>query len=302
MQSNETKGVIFVLASMVLWGAFPVIVHQGTQNLPPLTFAALSIAVAVFVLFLYIVITGKLSELRVKAAYKSTLMVSLFIVTIPTILFFVGAKLTSGTNTALLGLAEIVFTVIMTPWFGEKNSKTKLLGAGGVLIGGALIMYNGSWKLNIGDVLIVASTVLYPLGNFYAKRALTIVSDSVLLFGRFLLALIPVSVAAVIFEHNQFYAANFYKYWPYIVLTGIAGYVIEKLLWYKGLRHLDISKAITLVNSSPLVSLVLLIGFFHESITLYQWVGLIIMLTGVFFAVNRTSTPLDQTRYGVTIN
>ncbi len=302
MRSNETKGVAFVLASTVLWGAFPVVVHQGAKNLPPLTFAALSIAVAVVVLFLYTVLTGKLSELRVRAAYKSTLMVSLCIVSIPTILFFVGAKLTSGANTALLGLAEIAFTVIMTPWFGEKNTRAKLLGAGGVLIGGALIMYNGSWKLNIGDVLIVGSTVLYPIGNFYAKRALTIVSDSVLLFGRFLLALIPVSIAAVIFEHNQFYTANFYKYWPYIILTGVAGYVIEKLLWYKGLRHLDISKAVTLANSSPLISLALLIGFFHESITLYQWIGLVVMLAGVFFAVSRTSTPLEKTRYGVSIS
>src|SRR5690606_34104149 len=102
MVRNETKGVLFTLASTLLWGTFPVMVHAGLKNLPPLTFAALSVAIAVVILFFYMLVTGKLTELRIKSAYSAMLMVSVCIVIIPTILFFLGASMTSGANTALL--------------------------------------------------------------------------------------------------------------------------------------------------------------------------------------------------------
>jgi len=50
----------------------------------------------------------------------------------------------------MLLLAEIVFTMIFTPFIGEKNTALKMLGAGGVFVGALFIMYQGSFSFNMG--------------------------------------------------------------------------------------------------------------------------------------------------------
>lgn len=107
-----------------------------------------------------------------KNAYYSLILIAFCIVIIPYSLFFIGSSKTSGINSSILLLTEIIFTLIFTPFVGEKTTAFKIVGALGVLIGAALILYNGFFRLNIGDFLIIASTITYPLGNYYSKKHL----------------------------------------------------------------------------------------------------------------------------------
>ncbi len=120
---TETTGIILVLISAALWGMFPVFVNQGAKTIPPLMFAACSAMVAAIGSFVYLLFKGKLFELKKKDAYFSLLMITLFIVVIPYSLFFVGASNTSGVTSSMLLLSEIIFTLIFTPFIGEKNTK-----------------------------------------------------------------------------------------------------------------------------------------------------------------------------------
>ncbi len=168
---QETKGVILSIVSAALWGMFPVVVNRGSRHIPPLTFAAISTLLAAAGSLVYTALKGNLHELKKRETYSSLLMVTLCIVIVPFVLFFVGSSKTSGINTSLLLLSEIIFTLLFTPLIGEKTTVEKLTGASGVLIGALLILYNGTFRLNTGDIMVIASTVTYPIGNFYAKRA-----------------------------------------------------------------------------------------------------------------------------------
>ena len=184
---QENRGVILALISAALWGIFPIMVNRGSHNMPPLTFAAISTLLAAVVSFIHTVLHCKLHELKKKEAYASLLMITLCIVIIPYVLFFIGTRKTSGINTSLLLLSEIIFTLIFTPLIGEKTTIEKLIGASGVFIGALLILYNGKFQLNVGDLMVIASTATYPIGNYYAKKALYQVSASTILFVRFFL-------------------------------------------------------------------------------------------------------------------
>jgi drug/metabolite transporter (DMT)-like permease len=295
MPTHERNGSILALISAVMYGIFPVVVNYGSRYLMPLTFAAISTLLAAVGSLSYAAFQGNLNQLRKKEAYSSLLMVSLCIVIVPYTLFFIGSSKTSGVNTSFLLLSEAVFTLIFTPLIGEKTTFEKLLSAIGVLIGAGLILYNGSFRLNWGDLLIIGSTVTYPIGNFYAKKALYQVSPSIILLSRFSIG--GLFILALSLFTGSSSMSTVLKQWPLLLFTGLVLLGVGKIVFYEALGRLDITKAISLGMTFPLFSLILLIGVFREKITVYQWLGIAIMMIGVFLSVRRPSTDPKLTKY-----
>jgi len=85
--------------------------------------------------------------------------------------------------------------------------------------------------------------------------------------------------------------------WPLLLFTGLVLLGAGKIVWYEALSRLDISKAISLGMTFPLFSLAVLIGVFRETVSSYQWIGIGVMMIGVFFAVRRRSVDPRLTRY-----
>jgi drug/metabolite transporter (DMT)-like permease len=297
LAQKETTGVLLVLISAALWGIFPVAINRGTQHIPPLAFAAVSTLLAAAGSFIYTALSNKLGELKKKEAYASLLMITLCIVIVPYILFFIGSSKTSGINTSLLLLSEIIFTLIFTPFIGEKTTIEKLTGASGVFIGAALILYNGKFSLNAGDMLVIASTATYPIGNFYAKKALHQVSPSTILFVRFSVGGLFILLISMLAERQPSIPDIILADWPTLLFTGLILLGVGKIIWYEALARLDISKAISLGMTFPLFSLIVLIGLFKEEIANYQWLGIATMMVGIYFSVKRASVDPKSTKY-----
>lgn len=296
-KKQENIGVIYAILAALLWGLFPVLVNHGVQTIPPLTFAALSVLIAALGAFIYALLQGKLKEFKNKNSYFPLLMITVCIVIIPYTLFFIGAKMTSGVNTSMLLLAEIIFTLIVTPLIGEKNTSYKILGAGGVFLGALFIMYNGTFSLNFGDILIILSTVTYPIGNFYAKKALNLVSPTMILLVRSLFGGLFLLGLALIFEKEITISNVLVNHWVLILFNGLVLLGLSKIIWYECLKRLDISKAISITMTYPLFSLITLIIFFGEKISTYQWIGIIIMMVGVYYSIRRRSVDPKITKY-----
>jgi drug/metabolite transporter (DMT)-like permease len=184
---------------------------------------------------------------------------------------------------------------MFTPLIGEKTTLEKLVGALGVLIGAGLILYNGEFRLKIGDIMVVGSTVTFPIGNFYAKKALFRVSPSTILLVRFSLGGLFMLFLAMLMETRSWTIV--FGEWPLLLFTGLVLLGVGKIVWYEALGRLDISKAISLGMTFPLFSLAVLIGVFRERVSPYQWIGIGAMMIGVFFSIRRPSIDPKLTRY-----
>ena len=270
-----------------LYGLFPVVVNRGSRHITPLIFGAVSTLLAAAGSFAYTALKGKLYELKKKDAYSSILMVTLCIVVILYVLFFIGSGKTTGINASFLLLSEVVFTLMFTPLIGEKTTVEKLTGAMGVFAGAGLILFNGKFRLNAGDIMVIASTVTYPIGNFYAKKALTKVSPSTILFVRFTLGGSFMFLLAMLIESNT--GSAILTEWPLLLFTGLVLLGVGKIIGYEALGRLDISKMISLSMTFPLFSLVVLVGVFKENVSPYQWIGIAVMAIGVFLSIRRQS-------------
>ncbi|MBI5753621.1 DMT family transporter [Candidatus Peregrinibacteria bacterium] len=298
-KSQEKIGITLVLLSASIHGLSPLIISKESHNIPPVTFAAITTIIGAFFCFLIVLKQKKLHELKIKKAYPSLLLVGLLIVIIPHILFFIGSSKTSGINTSLLGLSEMIFLLIFTPFIGEKNTPEKVLSALAILIGGIFILYQGKLTINTGDLLIIASTACYPIGNFYAKKAFNMVSSSTVLFVRFLLGAIAIPPIAFFLEPQANIQNIITNHWITIFFTGIIFLGIGKTLWYEGFKRLDMSKGISLILTAPLFSVFFLVTIFHENISIQQWMGIAIMTIGIYFSAKRKSVDMDKTKYGI---
>jgi len=295
--SKETYGSLAVITSAAIVSLFPIVVSKGVQVFPPLTFAGLSLLITFVTTLVYSAVSGVLPELKKTAAYYPIAMNAVCAIIVPYSLFFIGAQFTSSINTAALLLSEIIFTVLLTPWFGENTSASKLFGAGGVLAGAWLLTWHGQNSWQFGDLLIILSTVTFPFGNFYAKRALRLVHPGILLTVRAGIGCVVLLLLAVSVEH-WFEIATLRTYWWFIVLNGAVILGIGKIIWQLGFQRLDISKAVILLKTEPLISILILVFFLHEPITRLQLLGIGIMAIGVVVTWRRQSINPTLTRYG----
>ena len=290
--TKEQKGEIFIFFECILYGLFPILINYSTKLMEPILFAGVSVFMASIGLFIHLLIKKQLHHIFNKKAFLYILAVTLFIIILPDIFIFTGTSKTSGINTAILLQSELLFALIICGiFFKEKITKNKIIGSIIVILGATIILYNGSFEINRGEMLILAGTIFYPIGNFYAKKALKLVPSTVVIFIRSFLGGISLILISFIFENSaSSLIPSTQKYILYLAANGIIIMYISKILWYEGLKRLDISKATALAMCSPGIGLIFAILLLKETPSLYQLSGLIILSIGAFFIIRKTAS------------
>lgn len=290
LKKCASAGETFIFTSVFLNALEPIAINYSVKIISPILFAGLYVFLCSILFFLYVIFTRTHREIFNKKAFKYILGVTILIVIIPSILIFTGSKMTSGINTALLLQIEILSTLIIcSTFYKEKITSKKFFSSLLLLTGTVLILYNGTLNLNLGGLLIIAATFFYPFGNMCAKEALKLVHPAPILFLRAFLGGLSLIFISILFEKSGtqiFPALNIII--TSIIIFSIILVIIAKIFWYKGLKTLEISKAIALSTISPGISLTFAIIFLREIPTIYQITGLIIIVLGVYFLTGKT--------------
>jgi len=294
--SSKYAGIALILSSATLGSLFPIIGKLAGTGVDPIFFAGGSVMISTIPALALLSRRRRDSWHKVKRNWRLVALNSLFNIIIPYILFYIGIQLTSGVHAALLLLTEIPFTVLFTPLFGEPTTRLKVVGSGLVAIGAAAIVWSGSFNLNTGDILIIASTAFYPFGNFFAKKAMNHLSSEFMVVGRSLFGGVVLLLLSGLMERGQFASLGENGWWL-MVINGLAVFGIGKIFWFEGFRTMDISKAIALLKIEPMISLLLVAIVLAEPVTWLQLAGALVMVGGVYTTLRRASVPLEQTRY-----
>lgn len=295
-QKRETAGIVYGFFGAALWGVFPVFVHRGVQDIPPLTFASLSTLLGAVLSLLWLIKTRRWHEYKNSRIYFPLFIVTLCNTVLSYGMLFIGASMTSGVNTSTLLLTEIIFLMIFSHAIGEKTTILKAIGALGVFIGAVIMMYQTSAGFRMGDILIVLSTMPYFFGNFYGKKLLTTITPQTIIVFRFFVGGLILFVMAQFFE-KEIAIIPLIKAHPWtLLINGLILLGVGKILWYESFKRLDISKAVLIAMTFPLFSLgcLLVLG---EKITMQQWIGSSIMIIGVFATLLRPSVDPMKTKY-----
>lgn len=249
------------------------------------------------VLFVYLVVKKQIRTLYNPKAFKYILGVTLFIVIIPSVLIYFGASHTSGVNTAILLQTEILFTFLIVGVFTrERITLKKISGALLVAFGAVIILYNGDFSVNSADLLIIAGAAFYPLGNICAKKALELATPVAILFIRAFVGGNILLLISLLFENYTLSVSHYISdNFLFLAANGVFIYCVSKLLWYEGLKRMDITKAIPLGMTYPAFSLVYAYFLLREIPTFYQLLGFIVIFSGVFFLIKKGKKTIELT-------
>lgn len=279
------------MTTAVLHGLFPIVIHVGSERMPPLFFSAVSLLLAALLAGLLLLRRGHRLPLHLRTPFvlRDVAFVGLCNLVIPLFLISEGTRMTTGINTALLLQAEMLFTFLFcVVLFGEQLQAIRMAGALCVFCGTIFILLMGAVQWNAGDLLIILSTVLYPFGNLVSKRLLKTVSIPEILFLRSLFSGAALFLLSLLIEDGAVLHVAWRNLWWIVGLQGACIFFLSKFLWYEGLKVISVSRAVFLVSSSPAFSLFFAITLLGEIPSVVQIIGSIVTMAGVFLLTMHT--------------
>lgn len=283
-------GEVCLIGTGLFEGLYPVVISAGAAVLPPLTFLALSIAVAVVCTTIALLLRRKKIFPLPRQAVLLGAGVAFFILLGFLIVLNV-APHTSSVTIALLLRAELLGAFFISVAFlGERPTPLQVSGALLIFLGTLLVVFREGVTFHAADILIIAAALLFPFGNICAKRALALVAPEVLLLLRYVIGLLVLVPLAILFEHPFATLSHLSLSEGFLILAyGLPILTLSKIFWYVGLRVVPLGRATLLGDTAPGFTMLFAFLFLHETSGIVQWAGLILLCTGVYALMKRPS-------------
>ena len=285
MRSSERSqdGFLFLIGSIFAESLFPLFGNRVAAHFPPVLFLALSTALVLLVLGLWL--TGrepgwwKVTKKQGAALLFMSCVIALFFAVI-----FIVAPHTSSISTALVLRTEAIFTLIVTTvFFHERLTLPQCLGVLCIFVGVLAVLYNGTFELNSADLLLMLPIVLLPFMNKTTQWLLRTISPVRLLCFRYLYTL-PLFLLISVFLKEDISTALTTIGGMQVLLIAVFSLLIlctSKLCWYQGIRRLPLGEAQYFTAAIPAVAVLWSALFLGEVPTQYQLLGCVLTVTGM---------------------
>jgi len=268
-----------MLGLSVIESWFPILSIMSMAYIGALHTYTYSLIIALFFFLILMFKHKRFGELKNRTAYKDLLLTSFFI-TILFTLVFIGLRYTSAGNMAVIVFLQLLFAFFYFNILGkEKMDRLHLLGSIVMGVGAIVVLIPEELTLNKGDLFILAGAAIAPFANLYQKRARQFCSSETILTFRTVVGLPFIATLAYFLEPAVSYPA-FKEALPYLLIIGIAVYVVSKIMWIEALHRVSITKVSAMMGLVPLMTIVFAFLFLDESPSIRQALGLIPILIG----------------------
>jgi drug/metabolite transporter (DMT)-like permease len=296
---KEVFGTLLVILTALISGVAIVVNKFFIVKIDPLIFTAVrALFIGVIFLFISLYFNKKVKTKSFKkVSWKYLLAIGVVGGGLAFWMFFSGLVFTTAGRAAFLQKTLPIYACIFAFIFlKEKISKKLLVALGVMLLGLILIEFKTlSSDMRIGDLLILGATVLWAVENTIAKKAmLKNESNWVVTFSRmFFGALTLIAIIFILGKTNLLLSLNSQQV-LYILISGILLFFYV-FTWYWGLKHINLSKASTILLIAPVITLVLGMLWLGEKVLILQLVGSLLILIGAFFAIrNKSESKISE--------
>jgi drug/metabolite transporter (DMT)-like permease len=276
---KEREGELLMLGLSVIESWFPILSILSMAYIGALHTYMYSLIIALFFFFILMFKRKRFSELKNRAAYKDLLLTSFFITTLFTFVF-IGMRYTTAGNMAVIIFLQLLFAFFyFNILANEKMDRLHLIGSVVMGVGAIIVLIPQELTLNKGDLFILAGAAIAPFANLYQKRARQFCSSETILTFRTVVGLPFIAALAYYLEPAVSYPA-FIQALPYLLIIGIAVYVVSKIMWIEALHRVSITKVSAMMGLVPLMTVLFAFLFLGEEPSLKQGLGLIPILVG----------------------
>jgi len=282
------KGTFYAFIAVSLFGLYVIFGKILLTTISPFIILVLNQALAALIIIFVLGLTKKIKDLKdtTRKDLKYIFLISIFSSVGGPLLFLMGLKLTSATNTVLISRLDPVLTSLFAIYiFKDKITKHQMFGAGIILIGVAIIStktFSIGLNFNIGDIFIMLSSVCYAAGTLTFKKYFCHIPPEVVVNLRNLFGASLLFVASLFFVDYsilpQVLSAKFVlALLSMVILTTI----IAQWFWYKALEMTNATNVSIAALGSPLIALFYTTILLKESLDFSQILGGIVIITGL---------------------
>ena len=298
LERREKEGVLLVIVCAFMHGAHPILGKYGVSLVQPLFFASLTNLIAAAGLILIILWKRESPLLLVKKGYfPSLFLIGFFGTMLSNICFFYGVRLTSGINSAILLQVEPIYALIIGYLLlKEKITVPQIVCTLLIMAGTLLVIYQGSSRLNWGDILILLTPLCYQIGHFFSKSLLNKqeISPLFLAAGRTFYGGVMLFILNQLTGVSEFAILAQSDVLGIFVFYGLVVYALSYLTFYAAIKRINLSKASAIISVYPAISIILARIILKEIPDLYQLGGFLIIMAGIFYLANLKSEPLQS--------
>lgn len=292
MKNKEWFGTILALFTAIISGISIPANKIFVVDLDPTVFTAVRAIIIGFIFLLLSLFTKGFSKENVGKNWKYLVLIAVIGGAFAFLLFFTGLKFTTGGRAAFLHKTLPLYVAVFAFIFLREKIPRKQIYALILMLIGTVILFSATinpaelWmNPQLGDALVIGATILWALENVIARKAMIngernfVVSFARMFFG----GIILFGVFGLTGKIDVLFSLTIQQ-WNNIFLSTIIlfGYV---LFWYWSIRHINVSKASTLLLLSPVVSLILGVWWLGEPIPAVQLLGSALILIGAYLVV-----------------
>lgn len=293
--TNNTKGILYALTTMFLWGFLAIALKIAVQEVEPFTIVWIRFSLAFSFLFIFFIFSDR-KQLRILIRPPKKLIIASLALGVNYIGFMLGIKYTSPSNTqVVIQLGPIMLAIAGVVLFKEKIKKVQLIGFL-VVIFGFILFYSQQLQsmaftpenLNKGILLTVMGATAWTV---YAIMQKYLVKDyppqtlNLFLFG------LPALLYLPMVNFSNLGSLSF-GWWGILIFLGM-----NTLIAYGGmsaaLKYLDANKVSTIIINNPIITFVTMaaLTFFdvnwipHENFSHLVWLGALLFILGAVIVV-----------------
>ena len=272
----------------LIWSSVWLFIKLGLRDLPPVSFAAIRLAVAIAV-FLPILLIRRVPLPRRADDWYVIAVAGLLLLGVNYVLLFWGAQFIPSGLTAMLGAATPLFALVLGHFmiddepFTLKACAAILVGIAGVAIISWDQLHVSGRQALLGCAAVTASSACVAFAYVFVKaQGRRGLRPEVLSCGQMLCAVGPMLLFAAIRDGNPF-ALN----WTPVAIAcllylALAGSVLGTWLNYWLLERMSATALLSMGLVEPLIAVLLGAAFLHERVTLGAAAGGVLVLCSIF--------------------
>jgi len=197
--------------------------------------------------------------------------------------YILGISMTSSANTGIITATTPLFILAISFISGIEHPTTRMVTGISVGFCGmiALTFKKGGISLNIGDFLILCSSLFWAIHTVYGKKMLTFYSPLVTTVWVYLFT--SLYQLPLVFSQlpNQTFSAVSPMNWFYLSVSTVCSIFLANSLYYYSINKIGPSRAGVYTNLTPVFTLILAVIIRGETISPLQIIGLLVIISGI---------------------
>ncbi len=284
---KKVEGYLYGLLCIFFWSLIPVVAKLGQSSLDTYQFLFYSSLVSFVSLFVYVLFTGHLEEIKYynRKDWIWALFLGLLGTYIYYLLLYFGYKRAKGLDVLVMQYTWPLFVAFLSPFvLKERLSFRRITGILFGFAGVVVVLTRGNiYALNLPHLdvllLVLLASLCFALFSLLSKGFQKEVS---VLTTIYFFAATGASLISLEF-FSSFVLPSTHDLGP-ILLNGVLVNGFSYIFWIMALKRVDASSLASLVFLTPVLAAVNLILFFGETFLWIYAVGLFLILFGSYLA------------------